>query len=327
MKIRRQHYVPRFYLRNFGNPLYCYDKTDDKVFKTGVENIAVESNFYGPAIKGQVSFESALSQMEGRYGSILSEIIKNEHLTDLTLENRLDLSGFITLQYLRSKEARTRIEDMGNSLLDEVTKSLGITDFKVRYTDQHTQAMHMMNFKNFPYFAAIVSRMKMILVKNITGMSYWTSDNPTALWNEFDQFPFGNMGLASKGIEIHIPLTPKLGLIACDPIAFHSLPDKMVDSHPDRIIRENWLQLQHSYRFIYSDNKHFPLAKKMLKKSPESRNPDRKRIERGTALGNIRREPMRRKPVRDGTIQALELWLTRDELKELEDLMAKEDGA
>lgn len=281
MKIKRQHYVPRFYLRNFGEDLYYYDKTNDKIVQTNIENLALESNFYGLATQKEESVESILGKYDSRYSIALSETIKAADVSKLSLERRLDLAGFITLQLLRSKEARARIENTGDSLFNEVLTSLGIKDVKVGYAKESAKRMHIKTFKNFPYIATIVANMKMIIIKNKTGMTFWTSDNPIALWNEFDQYPFGNLGLACRGIEIHVPLTPKLALLVCDPTVFGPLPNVVEESQTERIIRENWLQIYWSYRFIYSDNKHFPLAKMMLRKNSYSRNPERKRIDLG----------------------------------------------
>jgi hypothetical protein len=322
LKIKRQHYVPRFYLRNFGDPLYCYDKTNDRIFQKGIENIAFESEFYGPATQKDGSFESALGQLESQYSIALSETIKLEDAIKLSVERRLDLAGFITLQYLRSKEARARVADMGNSFLNEIAKIEGL---KIRYTQEHDMAMHLRSFKNFPYFHAIVSQMKMIIIKNKTNMSFCTSDSPVALWNEIDQFPFGNLGLACRGIEIHVPLSPNLALIACDPTTFSSLPDIMEENNPERVIRENWYQIQWSYRYVYSNNKLFPLAKKMLKKNPDSRDPERKRMTVGTGTSNISKNTVHKNVKNNTHTQTLDLWLSNEQLREIEEFMKEHD--
>jgi hypothetical protein len=39
---RREHYVPRFYLDLFGEPLFVFDKKTESVFSTTSKNIAFE---------------------------------------------------------------------------------------------------------------------------------------------------------------------------------------------------------------------------------------------------------------------------------------------
>ncbi len=51
-KVKIQHYVPRFYLRNFAHQandeywLYCFDKTNFKSFPVNINDIACENFFY-----------------------------------------------------------------------------------------------------------------------------------------------------------------------------------------------------------------------------------------------------------------------------------------
>lgn len=48
----RQHYVPKLYLKRFAiknnkkYEIYAYDKSKQKLFKTKIENVALENNFY-----------------------------------------------------------------------------------------------------------------------------------------------------------------------------------------------------------------------------------------------------------------------------------------
>jgi hypothetical protein len=42
------------------------------------------------------------------------------------------------------------------------------------------------------------------------GGSMYISDNPVALQNEVDHGPYGNLGLAVRGSEIHVPLSSAL---------------------------------------------------------------------------------------------------------------------
>ena len=46
---KRQHYVPRFLLRNFApareEQVHVYDKSNDRVFRAHIANVAAESGF------------------------------------------------------------------------------------------------------------------------------------------------------------------------------------------------------------------------------------------------------------------------------------------
>lgn len=46
---KRQHYVPRFYLRRFADPkgqVTVFDRVSARGYRTSVANVAVESGFY-----------------------------------------------------------------------------------------------------------------------------------------------------------------------------------------------------------------------------------------------------------------------------------------
>lgn len=77
----KQHYVPQFYLRNFGEILSVVDRTDESKFKTLVKNIGMEKNFYGGEISGAPSLEKALSNLEKKFAAAIREIIEKKRLS------------------------------------------------------------------------------------------------------------------------------------------------------------------------------------------------------------------------------------------------------
>ena len=82
-KPKRQHWVPRVYLRNFATKetkrekdpaVWALDKTSDNVFKPSIINVLVEQYLYSPLDdKGNRSFdvEKELSDIEGKPGVLL----------------------------------------------------------------------------------------------------------------------------------------------------------------------------------------------------------------------------------------------------------------
>lgn len=277
----KQHYVPQFYFKNFGEKVFCLDKTNDNIFQTPPKNIAFEPDFYGPSINGEYPLEKALSQLEGRFSVAISELVKIQDVTKISLKSRLDIAAFIAIQYLRSKETRERIQELCNSVADWVTSQMGIGDHEIKLTDEGTMGMHLEMLKDFPSFAATISQMKFIVMKNSTKIPFWTSDNPVALQNEYNQSPFGNLGIASKGIELWIPITPNLLLAACDPTMYRILPDIMEINDEQVVIRNNWLQVISSTRFLISNTNEFHMAHDMLESDKELRNPKRQRVSHG----------------------------------------------
>ncbi len=278
----KQHYVPQFYLRNFGEKIFGLDKKDSSIFETTPRRVAFKSNFYGPVIDGKQPLESVLSELEKEFSIAIREIIDKEDIHRISYENFRTFCRFVGLQYIRTDETRRKLEDAGNNLLhtmmrgkfpklnDDIIKSSGLTD-------TGKLGIHLQLLKSYGTYAYIVSNMKFITILNRTEIPLWTSDNPVALRNECEQPPFSNLGPMCKGIEIHIPITPKLMIMACDPYYFLDLPSVVEEHNEDQITKENLLQMNWSTRFLFSNSNEFHKSHEMLSSAPELRNPDRQR--------------------------------------------------
>ena len=72
----KQHYVPQFYLKNFGEMIHAFDKKTENKFKTIPKNIAMGKNFYGGEIKGAPSLEQSLGKIESDFAEAIQELIK-----------------------------------------------------------------------------------------------------------------------------------------------------------------------------------------------------------------------------------------------------------
>lgn len=280
--ILKQHYVPQFYYKNFGEMVWCLDKTNENTFHTTPKNISFEPDFYGPSIDGEYPLETALDLLERRFSNAIRDLMDKEDPMKISLQSKLDLALFVAIQYLRTKETRERVVDVANSFADEAARHLlKIEDHGVKLTEAGEMAIHLDMLKDFPSFAATIAQMKFILMKNNTKTTFWTSDNPVALQNEYDQAPFGNLGITSKGIEMWTPISPKLVLVTCDPTMFGIHQDVIEINDEQIVIRNNWLQVISSTRFLMSNEKDFHMIHDMLEHSKELRNPKRKRVVKG----------------------------------------------
>ena len=114
-KIKLQHYVPRFYLRNFSKLLdknyiiQCFDKEKNKQFETIIENVGCEKFFYDSKEDTVQSVEKNLAKLEGMFNNSILNLIKLKDLSKLPINEKFMLSLFIAIQFLRSKERREGI--------------------------------------------------------------------------------------------------------------------------------------------------------------------------------------------------------------------------
>ena len=276
----KSHFVPKFYLENFGETIHVYDKMNESSFQTNAKNIGYEKNIYGkPDENNKHELEFAMSRLESKANVAILEVIQNESFSSLSDENKDALCGFTALQYLRTQEARLRITELKEKVINEIAKHMGVTDWKVKVTEEGKTASHLNMMKDYLPIANVLRNMNVTILKNETDKPLWSSDNPVTLHNETEQFPWGNLGLASKGIEIHLPLSPTIGVAFLDPSTYPKLDILSVDDQI--VIRENHLQTMWSTRFVYSNTNEFDMMNNYLHSEPEIKNPGKQRISPG----------------------------------------------
>lgn len=287
MKITiKQHYVPQFYLRNFSNRLYGFDKKDDNIFPTSPKQIAFEPDFYGPDHKGKASIEKVFSEMEKKWSHSVRELIRTESFHDLRDVSKYNIISFMSYQFLRTKQFRQDISGITNSLVDIFLEAKGYKKGSVKLSNEGEIKHHLDRLMDAPVISKILSLMKFSVVVNKTYLPFWTSDNPLNLQNDVPQQPpLGNLGFGCRGIEIHIPLNPRIVLTVMDPTTYSMIPEHIEIKENRLVHRENYHQYLNSSRFLFSDTKKFSQRQTMLSTTPEVRGPDYVRFSMVNGLG------------------------------------------
>lgn len=276
---KKQHYVPRFYLKNFGSPIYCYDKFTDKIFTTSPSDIGHENYFYD--LKG-VSFgtiEKLLANGDGRFSQAYNRLTKIHDLTKLTSTEKLNFFIFIAFQILRTPEFKEGFKDLSGQMLEKLFGKEGANvvppGLKVTFSDETIRKVHIQSiFEYAPRLATILLTKTWMLRENHTDLPLITSDSPIALHNQLQFENSGNLGFLCPGLEIHFPLTPELILISYDPQT-HRISSSETDK--EHVRRHNNYQVTNSTRFLYSKTNNFDDAREFLRKFPDYKKPNRKR--------------------------------------------------
>ena len=276
----RSHFVPRFYLNNFGSKIFCYDKTNTKRFESTPVNVALGKDFYGHVDSSKPdNIENKLSQIEEPASIVIKKIIDTLNYHNLTMKEKNDFCSFVALQLVRTPEAR-----IGNrqflKFIDDYTRHLKVDIGMNEYLMKDDAHMHLNIMTVFEDSAKILEQMGVILFSNATEIPLWTSDNPVTLYNEFDQFPFGNLGLGSKGIEVYIPLSPTVEICLYDPVTYTDFLN-FYPMRESQVIRSNYLQTMQSTRFMYSNTCNFFLADGYLKSNLQCKDENRTRLKEG----------------------------------------------
>jgi len=289
-RIKLQHYVPRFYLKAFAvkpkkNSIYCFNKSNSKYFPVSIKNVASESYFYDKPGEAEQKIEKVLSVIESSFKPIHSKIIASKDLGSLTPNERESIAYFVTMQEHRTREHRESIRDGMNQAKQRLYKEKLTDEFKERYgidkwgSEEEAKATQLGTLKHIRLYSEILLQMKWILYINRTPMPLWSSDHPVNRYNHIDAKPHGNLGLLCKGIELHFPLSSHEILSFLDPSTYSLFPSIYEIKDIQNIKFENWFQVAHSTRYIFSDTSDFSLAEEILRNDPSLRSSDRKRVE------------------------------------------------
>ncbi|AUT04720.1 hypothetical protein CLI64_30250 (plasmid) [Nostoc sp. CENA543] len=219
---KNQHFIPRFYLKRFA--LHSQEK------RVGVFNISsntfIESaNLYEQASKNyfygrDLKIEDAFQKLETESAKIINSILEEQCLpTAHSREHQMLLMFIITLlgrtvyaaetiDELVEKYKKT-VSSIAPNILSESEQKIALT-----LTDAVQEYLTIV-----VSFFPIVRDLHWKLIINETEEPFITSDNPVVLYNQFleTRKTYGsNVGLASKGLEIFLPLSPQIILILYD---------------------------------------------------------------------------------------------------------------
>jgi len=220
-KQKKQHYVSRFYLKNFSNnsdkkTIGIFNIQSEKFIRSGsIKNEAYSDNIYG---KDGV-IETALGGIEGVSAKVIFDIIQKKGLPKHKSDKHDILLVFVLLLSARTKF----IAESMDELLDKqmrvmfanhpyARKHLDEVKFKYEYP-----ALLALRIASETRFFAADLRFKLLV--NETKLPFITSDNPVVKYNQFlanRSFHGSNVGLASKGLQIILPLSPNVCVIFYD---------------------------------------------------------------------------------------------------------------
>ena len=222
---KSQHYVPQFYLKNFSDSptrrtinLFNFPR-QKLILGASLRQQCCEDYFYDRS--NQV--EDHLGAFEGLTSSLFRSIIETQSLP--SSRTKLDLLYlYLVLQHQRTQTAVRTAED----ILDEARQltldrwgRLPIGSFEKRQTS-------LRNVSNSFFLSPSIYDLKGALISNLTTTDLITSDNPLVLANPFyrtQRLPGPGTGLASAGLLLLLPISPRLGILMYDGNVYHVLKD------------------------------------------------------------------------------------------------------
>lgn len=204
---KEQHFVPRCHLKPFatdatGRAICIYNiKSEALISSASLRGQCAKSYFYGRDLE----IERQLQTLEGQYAAIVRAIEKGQPPSTDELNY---LRDFALLQFLRTDQAARRQILMQHDFANLVFENSP----EQRPDDFTSEEAVRLALKDFSSYAALISDLKVVVVKNDTQFPFATSDDPAILVNRFYAQRLGprwnSFGLSNAGVQLYLPLTP-----------------------------------------------------------------------------------------------------------------------
>lgn len=307
----RQHTVPRFLLKHFSSQgkgkrlrLHAFDKASGRAYATTPDDATVRNTFYNlDNHPNRLSLEPLLGIYEHDAAPVIADLLKHKDIRQLTEDERYKLAVFVAVQRARTFGEKQRIVGVISMLTnklsangatkEQIVETLGLSsegDFKDIFLQQLVQqTSHISHLLEKDWY----------LLETTEEHPFYISDNPVVLQNLNDCGPYGNLGLAIRGIEIYLPLSSTMMLamycpsireqmichkqkieylIAYAPqqIPTHMRPFEMLRHIkgftdyllkpllPKHVMRYNSLQIKFAEQYVFCGKNDFSLIQQML---------------------------------------------------------------
>lgn len=218
---KNQHYIPKFYLRNFS-----YQKNKKQI---GVFNIRSEFYYSQANLKHQGSknffygtdgiVEDALSVMEGDLATIIRTILETNQLPKKESGDHFNLLFFVGLTDLRNpvriEGTKMMFQEMA-SRIRELDKDADIERFVPTMTHEEVIAMSFSSLKDV---VMAMQDLEYKLLINKTAKPFIASDFPIVKYNQYleaKKWPQSKTGFGVTGLQIFLPLSPDVAVIFFD---------------------------------------------------------------------------------------------------------------
>lgn len=335
---QNQHQHPRVSLRHFADKptrdgrVWVFDKQTLRSSHRGTNSIASEDFFYDfpededlhPNRPQRV--EKALGAYETFYGEFSPKLIRS--LNDLRNtfpwnrrhaindDDRMDLSRYLTMQYLRTNEFRASqrqvIENFSNFAIKTgamirkgMANKLGISEDVIPKTFKIGEEVWREDQLTYDPTRASAYQASMMFGKSteniadhmfnyiwlfgfVTGeKTLYTSDSPVVKFAHYEHLPNFSGGFTTPSIEVDFPISPNY-LLMMRGRGFHEysipLEDHVFPLSDENIRYYNQLQVGQSYRQVCCRDDDFDLARELCERNPQMRDPDKRRWA-GTGVG------------------------------------------
>lgn len=218
---RKNHFVPQFYLRNFGTKksIAVFNIAQGRFIPKGsIRKQCQREYLYGRTDK----IEKALQKLEEQVANIIRCAIEKGELPKKETEEYVSLVVFIALQLSRSPVAGNMLQTAMTKMMRGVLRSDPRlpNDLKnhldeVRMAHKNPVLLNMSMLSQYPY---LLHDLKPALIQNDSNIGFIASESPAVEFNQWaqDVRDRGVLGMISSGLQIFLPLSSGLLLMLYD---------------------------------------------------------------------------------------------------------------
>lgn len=235
----RQHYVPKLYLKRFAiknnkkYEIYAYDKSKQKLFKTKIENVALENNFYTDenlsdkyylekyfGKKIEPNMEIFIRKLIKIYSSY--NVLNNDYL--MSDELKIDFSYIIIFQLLRGKHTFEYGFKLAPVIVKEKAKLINerFGGFQLSMSDYFMEEVNQRGLVKNVLIEQLFNNDRMEFLTEIIFNKKWTiyvyskdslltCDEPVIVRNsKTNKTKLFNVGLIKNHTEVYYAITPRI---------------------------------------------------------------------------------------------------------------------
>jgi hypothetical protein len=227
---KRQHFVPRHYLKKFSNGcdfLYVYPFNRQDCFKNNINNLCKENFFYGEDDRSQ-QFEDRLSDFENKHSQILKKIIDAASINILNENEYIEFILFLLLQDARTKRSKWEIQEFTRVLVENVIKpQLKTRERPLFMTDEWIDKLEIQFIGDFALRMMGATKhldglmdLKAVIINNVTNQNFFCSDHPVVRYNYIKFKNSSSIDYLAPGLMIFFPISNELTVLLYDEKAY-----------------------------------------------------------------------------------------------------------
>lgn len=202
---------------------------------------------------------------------------------------RPDTARFLAVQFFRTPETRLAIAQIRDRLIEALEDERLSLGLEKRLAEMNrpggaavVQSRILRSGSSVEEITGILLRHIWFIGINGTSAPLWTSDHPVVRRSHVHHPILSHAGLASPGIEIGFPLSPKMVLTLAERTVHKNLESfdgESIKLRSEVVTTLNRQQAAQCYQHVYAPTNDFALIHQMRQNTPDHFRPNRRRIE------------------------------------------------